>query len=107
MNLPLPVEKYFHADRGNDPEAMLQAFATDATVTDEGQTHRGCQAIEAWWRAAKADYQHFAEPLDCSGQDDEHRVRARVTGNFPGSPAVLTFAFRLHGDRIAALEIGA
>jgi hypothetical protein len=33
-------------------------------------------------------------------------VRARVSGNFPGSPAMLTFTFGLTGDRISELEIG-
>ncbi len=35
-----------------------------------------------------------------------HEVRAKVTGQFPGSPITLTFAFRMKDDRIAALEIG-
>ena len=107
MNLPLPIESYFHADRRNDTEAALQAFAPDGVVMDEGETHRGCQAIEAWWRAAKARYQHVAEPLDWVEEPDAYRVRAKVTGAFAGSPAVLTFAFRLEGARSASLESGA
>jgi hypothetical protein len=35
------------------------------------------------------------------------KVRARVTGQFPGSPAMLTFVFRLEGEQITRLEIGA
>ena len=35
------------------------------------------------------------------------RVRAKVTGQFPGSPVTLTFAFRLKGDQITTLDIGA
>lgn len=107
MNLPVPIDRYFHADKRGDSESVLQAFATDAVVKDEGRTHRGCEAIEAWWRAAKDEYQHSAEPLEWSEEHGEHRVRAMVTGNFPGSPAELTFAFRLKGDRITSLEIGA
>ena len=34
-------------------------------------------------------------------------VRTKVTGQFQGSPATLTFAFQLKGDRIKDLEIGA
>jgi hypothetical protein len=34
-------------------------------------------------------------------------VIAKVTGEFPGSPANLTYVFRLMGDKIAALKIGA
>ncbi|MDQ0314999.1 nuclear transport factor 2 family protein [Amorphus orientalis] len=107
MNLPQPIETYFNADSRNDAEAVLQVFLTDAIVKDEGKTHRGCQEIEAWWRAAKAQYQPVAKPLDCTNEHDEYRVRAQVTGNFPGSPAVLTFAFRLEHNWITRLEITA
>ena len=33
-------------------------------------------------------------------------VTARVSGNFPNSPANLDHVFEIHGDRIASLEIG-
>lgn len=33
-------------------------------------------------------------------------VRARVSGNFPGSPAVLRYVFELGDDRIQSLAIG-
>ena len=55
----------------------------------------------------KAKYQHVIEPLETAEQGDVTTVRARVTGQFPGSPAMLTFAFRLKGDQITRLEIGA
>lgn len=32
---------------------------------------------------------------------------AKVTGEFPRSPVSLTYVFRLMGDKIATLEIGA
>jgi hypothetical protein len=32
-------------------------------------------------------------------------MRARLTGTFPGSPVVLTYAFVLAGGKIASLEI--
>ena len=107
MNLPFPIQTYFDADRRNDGDALIHAFAPDAVVRDEGQSHAGHQAIDAWWRDGKIRYQHVIEPLEAAGQGDLTEVRARVTGQFPGSPAILTFAFRLKGDRIAGLEIGA
>ncbi len=107
MNLPLPIQTYFDADERNDADALIHAFAPDAVVTDEGQSYSGHQAIEAWWREAKAKYQHTVEPLDVVRKGDIAQVRARVTGQFPGSPATLIFAFWLRSDRIAGLEIGA
>ncbi|HEX2526360.1 MAG TPA: nuclear transport factor 2 family protein [Geminicoccus sp.] len=106
MNLPFPIQAYFDADKSNDRQALVHAFAPEGAVTDEGQSHVGRQAIDAWWHDAKAKYQHLIEPLEASDTDDATRVRARVTGQFPGSPALLTFMFRLKGGQITGLEIG-
>ena len=107
MKLPPPIQTYFEADQHNDGEALVSAFATDAVVADEGRSHAGREAIGAWWRDVKAKYQHVAQALELSEADGAVRVCARVTGQFPGSPADLTFAFRLADGRIARLEIGA
>lgn len=107
MKLPAPIQVFFDAENGGGDAAPVRAFAPDAIVTDEGKAHVGAEAIEAWWRAAKAQYQHTAEPCDVAERRDRTIVRAMVTGQFPGSPALLTFAFQLENGRIAALEIGA
>lgn len=102
MNLPAPIQAYFDADDA----APLDAFSPDAVVQDEGRTHVGHTAIEAWWHAAKEQYRHTAEPRELRVERGLTLVRALVTGRFPGSPALLTFAFQLEHGRIAALEIG-
>ena len=104
MILPPPIVLYFAAQTG---EALAGAFAPDAEILDEGQTHRGPAAIQAWWRAAKAKYRHSAEPLDLSEIDGKTVVRAKVTGDFPGNPVVLRFTFGLQGALIRDLRIGA
>jgi len=107
MRLPSPIQTYFDADQGDDAGRLADAFASDATVTDEGELYSGRPQIAAWWRAAKDRYQHNATPLDLQDAAGVTTVRATVAGNFPGSPAILTFAFRVRGDAIAHLEIGA
>lgn len=107
MKLPAPIKAFFDADKGAPDAPPLAAFASDAVVEDEGRPHAGLAAIGAWWRAAKAQYRHTAEPCEIHEGPDRIIVRARVTGDFPGSPALLTFAFRLAGDRITELRIGA
>ncbi len=104
MNLPSSIRTYFSA-REQDAEAFAAAFAPDAVVHDEGGSHRGPEEITRWWRSAKAKYRHTAEPLDAELTGGKTLVRARVSGDFPGSPAVLTFRFGLAGDRITDLEI--
>ncbi len=107
MKLPAPIKVFFDAEKGTGDTAPVRAFAPDAVVKDEGKTHVGHDAIEAWWRAAKAQYRHRAEPREILEERGLTIVRAKVTGQFPSSPALLTFAFRLNDGRIAALEISA
>ena len=107
MKLPAPIQAYFDADNSAPDAAPISAFASDAVVVDEGHMHAGPAAIEAWWRASKAQYRATAEPFDIRDEQDRAIVRAKVTGVFPGSPVVLTFSFRLTGGQIADLRIGA
>ncbi len=106
MHLPSPIQTYFTAKAPQDGEAFAAAFAAEAVVHDEGKIHRGPEQIRAWWLAAKARYRHNAEPLDVTEVAAKAVVRARVTGDFPGSPAILTFIFGLAEGRITDLEIG-
>ena len=107
MNLPTLIQTYLDADESNDGEALIRAFAPDAVVRDEGQSYSGHRAIAAWWREVKAKYQHAIEPLEVDEKDDVTKVCAKVSGRFSGSPVTRTFAFRLDGNRITALDIGA
>jgi hypothetical protein len=107
MNLPSPIQAYYDADRRGDGEALIRSFAPDAVVEDEGQTYVGREAIAVWWRETKEKYQTLVEPLEMKNDDDVTQVNAKVTGQFPGSPAKINFVFRLYGDQITTLEIGA
>lgn len=107
MKLPAPIQDYFDADKRVPEVPPIGAFAPHAVVEDEGHTHVGATAIEAWWRASKAQYQATAEPCEIRDEQDRTIVRAKVTGAFPGSPVVLAFSFRLIDGQIAELRIGA
>jgi len=99
------VDRYFNAQNTDDIAALSACFADDATVLDEGGTIVGPERIGAWMAEARRKYGQVAEPLETSERDGATIVKARVTGNFPGSPAVLEHAFRLAGGRIVSLEI--
>lgn len=106
MQLAPPIQSFFEAYAPQDADVLAALFAPDAIVRDEGQTHHGPQAIRGWWLAAKAKYRHQAAPLSVVETGDKTVVKARVTGEFPGSPAVQTFAFGLQGGQISGLTIG-
>lgn len=107
MKFPSPIRAFFEADKHVAGPAPISAFAIDAVVKDEGKMHVGQTAIAAWWRASKAQYRHTADPRQITESDGRITVLAEVSGDFPGSPAMLNFTFTLKEDAIATLEIGA
>lgn len=104
LDLPEPIAACFAAEH---PAAFARCFTAQASVRDEGHTYTGLAAIQAWNAASSAKYAYAAQPLAVERQADLQVVRARVTGNFPGSPADLSYRFRLERGLIAALEITA
>jgi hypothetical protein len=104
LSLPEPIDAYFEADR-HGGQAVARCFTNDATVMDEGQTHTGLAAIEAWKTATSARFSYIAEPIALEKKDRKYIVTSRVTGAFPGSPVDLQFTFTLERGKIASLEI--
>lgn len=101
------LDSYFEAKNRKDIDAALIPFAEDAVVRDESRTHRGRAAIRAWMEETTARYEDTAEPTGVKVENGRLKVAALVSGNFPGSPATLHFVFRLDGDCISHLEMGA
>lgn len=105
MDMPHPVYMYFDADSRNDVDALLKTLAADAVVEDENAHHQGSDAIREWWMKAKKATQYVAEPIEVRVDGNKAVVRASVSGQFRGSPVMLTHAFTLKEDRIVRLEI--
>jgi ketosteroid isomerase-like protein len=105
MDMPDIVNMYFDADNRNDTDALSEAFAAEAVVEDEGARHQGVVAILKWWVAAKQAAQYVAEPLECTVDGDKALVRAKVSGQFPGSPVTLTYSFTIKDGKVVRLEI--
>ena len=105
-NLQTSLKHYFEATNRHDVEAMASAFAEDAIVKDEGHEHHGTRAIRAWMEETIRKYDFKVEPTTAARTGDQTAVSVLVSGNFPGSPVTLTYWFRVHGQKIARLEIG-
>jgi hypothetical protein len=104
--LPQPVVNYLAAVTAKDTEMFARCFTDDAHVHDEGRDYRGLDAITAWKTETQTKYKYVIEPLDASVSGNSVKLRTRLTGDFPGSPADLDFKFVLANDKIASLEIG-
>ncbi len=104
--LPGPVDNYLAAEKVKDVDKLALCFAADALVHDEAHDYRGRDAIRAWKKEADAKYSYVLEPLNATVKENVVKLRARLTGNFPGSPIELDHKFTIAEDKIVSLEIG-
>jgi hypothetical protein len=103
--LPPPVDLYVRIENSGDVEALSECFASNATVRDEGRTYDGLASIKEWKAGTKKQYSHTIVPLEVAHLDGKTVLKAKLTGNFPGSPVTLEFSFVLEDGKIASLEI--
>jgi ketosteroid isomerase-like protein len=103
--LPLPLATYYEAKNQHDINGMLAPFAEHAVVKDEGQEHHGRAAIRSWMEHTTRKYRVTIDVKQIESVDDRLIVSGLVSGDFPGSPAMLRYAFTLSGSKIARLEI--
>jgi hypothetical protein len=100
------LSRYFAAQNDHDAEGMTNCFAPEAVVRDEGRIYVGRDAIREWKLDTIAKYDITVEPLGSKPGADGTTVVARVDGNFPGSPADLTYDFNVDANGlIQTLEI--
>lgn len=102
--LPAPIAAYFVADR-SDAAAVAACFAHDAVVKDEGRAYAGISEIRRWKEESSSKYEYTSEPFHFESKEGAMIVASRLTGNFPGSPIDLRYAFKIINDKIAYLEI--
>jgi len=105
LNLPKPIAEYLAAVEVKNLDKLARCFAKDAVVHDEGGAYRGRDAIKSWSEETQRKYAYSMEALELSATGDTVRLRAKVTGNFPGSPVDLDYLFSLANDKIVSLKI--
>ena len=105
IDVPEPVAAYIAAEEAKDADALSRCFTEDGTVHDEGRDYRGRDSIRQWKREADTKYRYVLQTVNAQTHGDKVTVRARLTGEFPGSPVELDYMFTLSNDEIASLEI--
>ena len=98
--LPVPLADYFAAA---DRRAIVDLFARDAHVRDEGADHVGTTAIARWLDHVETRYQPRYAIQHAQTSRDQTTVTFTVSGTFPGSPDTLRQQFVLADGRIASL----
>lgn len=102
-NLPNVVADLVTAQNNFDSLAYADCFSDTAVVLDEGKTYNGKTEIRNWIAKANLEYQATMKALDYSEADQT--LKAEVSGNFPGSPLVLTYAYQIENGKIQSLKI--
>jgi hypothetical protein len=105
IQLPVPIDRYVQIANSGTPEAAPECFAPDAIVHDEGRTYEGVAAIKNWMAVTKEKYGHTVAPLELAERGGQSVLKARLSGNFPGSPITVNFSFVLADGKIHALQI--
>ncbi|MEA5402865.1 hypothetical protein VB776_08065 [Arcicella sp. DC2W] len=103
MNLPNVIVDLTNAQNNFDSVAYANCFSETAVVFDEGKTHKGKTEIQQWIEKANDEYQAVMKPLEYSLTEEV--LEAEVSGNFPGSPIVLSYHFKLKDGLIESLKI--
>jgi hypothetical protein len=97
------ITQYFALATQPDSDPYFAQFIADATVEDEGHEHHGVDAIRAW-RTQVPRVTYDVQSVESEGTLRVAKVN--ISGDFPGSPVVLTFHFTFTaGGQISALAI--
>ena len=103
MNLPKVITDLVKTQNNFDSTAYANCFAETAEVFDEGKTHKGRKEIAHWIADANNRYQATMQPL--SFNEAEGILKAETSGNFEGSPIVLSYHLEITDGLIQSLKI--
>jgi len=84
------AEEYFEAAVDPDRERYFSLFDDDVVVRDDGRSHHGRTAVRRWRDEVPSVRYDLRE---ITGTATACEAVAEVSGDFPGSPVTLRFAF--------------
>jgi hypothetical protein len=105
MELPKVLIDLVAAQASYNSVAYAKCFTETAVVYDEGKMHNGRKEIEKWISDANKNYKSIMKPISFEKNEDQSILKAEVSGNFPGSPIVLSYRLNIIGNQIQFLKI--
>lgn len=105
MDLPKVVADLVVAQNNFDSIAYATCFSETAVVFDEGKTHTGRKEIEHWIADANERYKATMKPVSFEEKELESLLKAESSGNFDGSPIVLSYHLKIVDELIQSLKI--
>ena len=105
MNLPKVVADLVETQNNFDSVSYANCFSETAVVFDEGKTHNGKKEIERWIADSNERYKATIKPVSFEEKENESLLKAETSGNFPGSPIVLTYHMEIADELIQSLKV--
>lgn len=105
LELPSPIAAFVAANARLDVDAMLEPFAADAVLRDNGKVFSGHAEIRRLLEEAVAPVKAIFTPDTLRQEDGKIVLEGPAHGEFPGSPIRFTYRFTLEDDAIKAVEI--
>ena len=105
MKLPSIIADLLTAQEKYDSNAFSECFSDDAVVFDEGKTYRGKKEVRQWNEMTNTRYKTKYEPLEVTTKGDKITLKAKISGTFPGSPAIIEYHFETKNSKITSLQI--
>ena len=105
MKLPSIIADLLTAQEKYDSNAFSECFSDDAVVFDEGRTYRGKKEVRQWNEMTNTRYKTKYEPLEVTNKGDKITLKAKISGTFPGSPAIIKYHFETKNGKITSLQI--
>lgn len=99
------IETYVQASNEKNVKAYVSCFTKTATVSDDGETLSGHDAIGEWFAENEKKYNSTTEPLSVKETADQIIMRAKVSGTFEGSPVTFDYYMDLKSGLIQNLKI--
>jgi len=105
MNLPKVVAELVETQNNFDSVAYANCFSETAVVLDEGKTHNGKKEIKCWIADSNERYKATIKPVGFEEKETESLLMAETSGNFEGSPIVLTYHLEIVDELIQSLKV--
>ena len=105
MNLPKVVADLVETQNSFNSVAYANCFSETAVVFDEGKTHNGRKEIEHWIAGSNERYKATIKPVGFEEKENKSLLKAETSGNFPGSPIVLTYHMEIADGLIQSLKV--
>ncbi len=105
--LSSPIADYVEANARLDLDGMINTFAADAVLLDNGKRFEGQAEIRALLKTMVVDLKAIFRPEIVRQDGPVVVMEGPAHGDFPGSPVRFTYRVQIEGDAIKTMEVSA